>query len=524
VLPLVVLLIGVLVTGTLAWTARTLNDNNEDRLLEQRVREAVAVLTIAVPSIQAPLTSAAELADFTDGDATKFRTLVAPIVGTEPGKQFVRAALWSVDGPRPRLVTSVGATRSADESQLPALFERAQKSGGLSVLPLLSGAQPRLGYAVAPFGDRSRYVVYAESALPANRTQVRQPSSAFSDLDYAAYVGKSEKRSDLLVASTPDLPLAGRRDAGLVPFGDVQLNLVVSPRTHLGGTFASWLVWIVLIGGTVLTIGAVAATERLSRGRRNAEELATDLNEIAEENRRLYAEQRNIAGTLQRALLPDELPLMDGFEFAARYLPGVEGVDVGGDWYDVVPLDDDRALFAVGDVSGRGLRAATIMAALRFATRAYAMQGDDPATLLRKLSRLVSIEHDGHFATLLCGVVDRGRHEITIATAGHPPPLLVTDDGARYLDTVNCVPIGVAADVVYRSTTSAVPADGIVIAYTDGLVERRREDLDIGLARLRDTAAALTGDLDDRITAIVRRLTPDRTDDDIAILGVRWNA
>jgi serine phosphatase RsbU (regulator of sigma subunit) len=407
---------------------------------------------------------------------------------------------------------------------LDALFERAKQSGQLGVLPLLSGAQPRLGYAVAPFGDRSRFVVYAESALPANRTQVQQPSSAFSDLDYAVYVGKSERPANLLVASTADLPLAGRRDSGPVPFGDTQLTLVMSPRTHLSGTFASWLMWIVLIGGTVLTLGAVAMTERLSRRRRNAEHLATELNEIAEENRRLYAEQRNIAGTLQRALLPDELPSMEHFEFAARYLPGVQGVDVGGDWYDVVPLGDERALFAVGDVSGRGLRAATIMAALRYATRAYAMQGDDPATLLRKLSQLVSIEHDGHFATLLCGVIDLGRHEITVATAGHPPPLLVTDDGVRYLDMVNCVPVGVAHDVAYRATTSPVPDAGIVIAYTDGLVERRREDLDVGLARLRDTAAGLTGDLDERITAIVRQLTPDRPDDDLAILGVRWNA
>jgi serine phosphatase RsbU (regulator of sigma subunit) len=521
-LPLVVLLIGALVTGTLAWTARTMNENNEDRLLEQRVREGSLVLTLLVPSIESPLTSAAELAVFTNGQASRFRSIAASIAG--PQRLFARVALWSVENGRAHLVTSVGDPRNVAPAQLNGLFRRAQKSRRLAVLPLMSAKNSRLGFAVAPLGTTSPYVVYGEVRLPDDRTAVLPQTSAFSDLDYAAYVDDNEGPKDLLLASTTDLPLRGRRETGTVPFGDLRLNLVVAPRTHLGGTFASWLAWIVLIGGVVLTIGAVAMTDRLSRRRSRAEHLANELNEIAEENRRLYAEQRNIAGTLQRALLPGELPAMERVQFAARYLSGVEGVDVGGDWYDVVPLGPDRVMFAVGDVSGRGLRAATIMAALRFAVRAYAMQGDDPATMLRKLTDLVSIEHDGHFATLLCCVLDLERHEITVASAGHPPPLLVTDGGASFLDTVPCVPVGVTVDVQYRATTSPVPASGTVIAYTDGLVERRREDLDVGLARLRDTAATLAGDLDTRVTALVRSLTPDRTDDDIAILGVQWGA
>ena len=167
-------------------------------------------------------------------------------------------------------------------------------------------------------------------------------------------------------------------------------------------------------------------TERLVRRRRYAEQLA-------EENRRLYGEQRNVSLTLQRSLLPKELPNIDGVEFAARYIPGESGIEVGGDWYSAIAVDDHRFAFVVGDVSGRGLAAATIMAGLRYTIRAYAALGYSPARILEMAAREINIGSDGHFATVLVGLVDNDRHEVTLANAGHLPALLLSEGASEFV-------------------------------------------------------------------------------------------
>src|SRR6185437_12643526 len=142
-------------------------------------------------------------------------------------------------------------------------------------------------------------------------------------------------------------------------------------RVPLAGTLPKDLPWIIAVLGSLLTIAATLMTLRLTQRRRGAEELAGRLEVTANENERLYAEQRGIAQTLQHALLPDRLPELPGIQASARYEAGEEGVEIGGDWYDVIDLDGRRLLLVVGDVSGHGLRAATTMAALRYAIRAY---------------------------------------------------------------------------------------------------------------------------------------------------------
>ena len=174
--------------------------------------------------------------------------------------------------------------------------------------------------------------------------------------------------------------------------------------------------------GLALALGSGATVEYALRRRLIAEGLARD-------NGRLYREQQNIAGYLQHALLP-RVPEIDGVEIAARYLAGVVDIDVGGDWYDVISTGVDRCVFFVGDVSGRGLQAATTMASLRYAIRAYTAQGDDVATVLVKLGALLDIEADQQFATVLAGEIDVGRHSVTVVSAGHFMPLVVSDGAA----------------------------------------------------------------------------------------------
>jgi serine phosphatase RsbU (regulator of sigma subunit) len=290
----------------------------------------------------------------------------------------------------------------------------------------------------------------------------------------------------------------------------------------LGGTLLAKLQWLLLGFGLMLTVGAAALTERLVRRREQAQRLADELGEVADENARLYAEQRSVAQTLQHSLLPERLPDTPEITLRARYIAGVADIDIGGDWYDVIELDGGNILFVVGDVSGRGLPAATIMASLRYAIRAYAAQRDDLATILTKLGDLLSVGSDGHFATVLCGVIDVARHEVTLANAAHPEPLVIDGSTAAFVATSVGVPIGVEHPGPYASVTVTIPPAATLLAFTDGLVERRGEVLDVGLARLRDAASRVYPSVDHLLDELAENLASDGPSDDIAILGIKW--
>jgi serine phosphatase RsbU (regulator of sigma subunit) len=358
-------------------------------------------------------------------------------------------------------------------------------------------------------------VAYAEAALPANRTSVVRRDSAFSGLASAVYLGDTESPDSLLTATTPNLPLRSPRSSEHVAFGDSSLLLVMSPTTELGGRLMALLAWLVGGIGLLATLGVGALTERLLRRRDQAEQLARD-------NARLYANQRSVAETLQHSLLPERLPDVPGVDLAFRYQPGALGVDIGGDWYDVIPLGDDRLMIVVGDVSGRGVKAGAVMASLRFAIRAFASQGDEPSVILAKLTRLVDLDQDGHFATVLCVIVDVTGRTITVANAGHPHALLAQGDDVSRVEGPVGVPIGVMGSAVYESVTVSVPPRATLLAFTDGLFERRGETIDVGLERLRAAIAGKERPLEALLTEVVEAQASDADQDDVAILGVRW--
>ncbi len=385
----------------------------------------------------------------------------------------------------------------------------------LTLHNLFAASDRRLGYAFAGTDPNPRYVVYAEASLPKDRRAAVDTNSAFADLGYALYLGPAPDESQLLASSTGGALLHGRRASVTVPFGDTQLLVVMTPHKQLGGSLLARLPRTLAALGLLLTAAAVWLIERLTRRRRQAEALA-------EENGRLYANQRSVAQTLQHSLLADVLPEVAGLEVAARYIAGVEGIDIGGDWYDVMPLDDSRVLVVVGDVSGRGLHAATMMASLRYSMRAYAAQGSGPAGILRGLSNLVSVRRDGHFATVLCALIDVAGRSITCANAGHPEPLIVDGQDARFIETTIGVPIGVRPNAHYDEVTTTLPRRATLFMYTDGLVERRGEALDVGLQRLADAAITNQSSLDEVLSAMVARTIPNGSDDDAALMGVRW--
>lgn len=517
-----VVLVGLVVTGILTWVSYGLDNRNEKRLLGLRARDVGTVLTVALPSIQTTLASAAALADATGGNAVKFKQFVAPYVGSAPGDTFVSVSLWRVNETTrgPLAVIGVAPLLASSTSRTASFLRSASASSKLSVIGFLRAPPLRLGYGFTGMTS-GPFVVYAESALPRDRYGAVPKNSAFNDLNYALYLGGSTNRDDLLIASVRRLPLSGRRTTTRIAFGDTSLTVVVVARGPLAGSLPQRLPWAIAIVGFLLTLGAAALTVSLIERRRGAERLASRLEEVAEENRRLYAEQHGIAQTLQHALLPDALPQLSGLEVSARYEAGVQGVDIGGDWYDLIALDDRRLLLVVGDVSGRGLRAATTMAGLRFAIHAYAAEGHTPEVILSKLSRLVSVNVDRQLATVLCALVDVPARQLTLTNAGHLPPLLISDQRSEFVETTVGLPVGVDRDARYTSTTVSAPPGATLLAFTDGLIERRGESIDRGLERLRARMSSNHLSLDQLLSRVVDDLR-DEASDDTAVAGIRW--
>jgi hypothetical protein len=305
-----------------------------------------------------------------------------------------------------------------------------------------------------------------------------------------------------------------------VAFGDSRILLVVSPHGELGGGLLAALPWVLGALGLLLTFVAAFVTERLIRRRERAEELSDRLEEVAEENAELATAQRDVAEQLQRSLMPRTLAHFPGLESAARYEAGVAGTEVGGDWYDVLPIAEDRVVFSVGDVCGRGLAAAALMASLRYSIRAYALEQSEPSSILDKLGTMMDLTSDDMFATVICGTLDATAGTLTVARAGHPDLLVVDRHGAHYLNAPLGPPVGVDATWSYDSVTHSLPDDTMLLAYTDGLIERRREHLDVGLERLR-VAALADLPVDQLVPHLVDELVVDG-DDDVALLGLHW--
>ena len=513
---LVVIVVGMLITAGLSLGARAVHGANEDRLLRQRVRGAAAVVTSALPRSQTPLTAASLLAEATNGDAAAFRQLMQPIV--DEGTPFISASLWPANAASPRPLVVVGRPpelATQPEADVQDFFSRVTGESTLAIYDMLGESDRRLGYAAA-IQQNPKFIVSAEAALPRDRRARVDRDSAFADLDYALFLGSTPDLDRMLASSTGGARLRGRTDSITVPFGDSELLLVMHPQRALGGTLMANLWWILAVMGLALTIAAAALVERLSRRQRQAEALA-------QENEQLYATQRSVALTLQHSLLAESLPDIPGLELSARYVAGGEGIDIGGDWYDVIALNDGRVLVTVGDVSGRGLQAATSMASLRYAIRAYAAQGDGPGTILTKLSELMNLRRDGHFATALCALIDLDARSVTFASAGHPQPLLVDGAGSAFVSTKVGIPVGVRDDASYAELSTDLPSGGTLLFYTDGLIERRGEVLSEGFDRLARAAAKhANGSLEANLSAILDEVIPQASADDTALLGVRW--
>ncbi len=302
---------------------------------------------------------------------------------------------------------------------------------------------------------------------------------------------------------------------GPLPAGDwpVPPRSAVSLPIVRGGVSSRGPVLGALIVGT--PGGRALDASRLGFFNLMAEHLASAIinAQIDEEERRSFEIEHHIAATLQQSLIP-ELPAVEGVDLRGRYLPGVDGTEVGGDWYDAVPLPGGEVALVMGDVMGKGVPAAAQMGQLRNALRAYLLEGFGPAEVLTKLNHLTISLSGASFATVLCIFYDPATRRIRWSRAGHLPPLVRTAESATmYLDEGGSPPIAVFPDATFTDSHARLEPGDVLVLYTDGLVERRDEGIDVGLERF----AAQVAELDtapgmiDRIIAPVTEI--DRRDD-----------
>jgi hypothetical protein len=320
----VVLAVGLAITGLVTWTSWTLDNHNEQRLLKLQTEQAGEVLTAAMPETEAPLATAVEIASATRGSAHAFAKFMMPYLGAKA--TFDSASLWQMSGTTPRRLASIGVTPpSASSGVVKAAVADSFRVAGLVADRIVSGRQDRLGFALALPGTAGHYAVYAEHAIPADRKASVASNSAFSDLNYAIYFGRSVSPTDLLATSFGRFPVTGPTSKVVVPLGTSALTLVTAPRVPLGGTLPARLPWIFAVLGVLVSAAAAWAAERIVRRRRAAERDATEIGRLYGELGALFGEQRTIAETLQRALLPPETPEIAGMEVAVQYVPGAKG-------------------------------------------------------------------------------------------------------------------------------------------------------------------------------------------------------
>ena len=303
----VVLLVGALVTLALSLGAGALNSRNEDRLLHQRAREVGLVAASSTSATQTPLSSAASVAEATNGDIDAFKTVMGPLAGA--GKRFGSASLWSLDATPPRVIAVVG-TQPSLASEAPSAISEFFAKANSTTLAINDelGTARRLGYAVTASGVHSHYAVYTETELPKDRKANIAKDSAFGDLGYALYVGReADRRTAPRLEHRARHIRSQRIDDGAIrqlfdPDRDPGRQTARADRCCCGCRGFSlrsvWCSWHRRhCSPSISSVGAKAQSRLPARS-----------TSSARENERLYNEQRSVARTLQHTLLPGALP------------------------------------------------------------------------------------------------------------------------------------------------------------------------------------------------------------------------
>jgi hypothetical protein len=419
------------------------------------------------------------------------RAVVAATAGLRRENSALRAEAGVIDG-----LQSVGRHLTA-QLDIDTLVQDATDAATTAVGAAFGAFFYNL---VNQFGES--YTLYTLSGVP-RESFSRFPMPRNTEVFAPTFDGEGTVRSSDITADRRfgrNAPYHGMPE-GHLPVRSYLAVSVISPSNGevLGGFF----------------FGHPEAGRFTRRHERLAEGIA-GYSAIALDNARLYERERNSSRELSRSMQP-EVPLVPGLELITRYLPASTGPNIGGDWFDVIPLEGGATAFVIGDVVGHGVPAATIMGQIRTAIRAYALIGLAPSDVLGQVARLLEVLAEPTFVTCFYAV-HTPDGALVFANAGHPPALLRHVDGSiEHVGEAMAQPLGVGRR--FPQDSVAFPPGADLLLYTDGLVESRDRDVSEGIDRLVAEVAAAprpltAGACDDLVAA----LTGGEHDDDIALL------
>jgi hypothetical protein len=316
-------------------------------------------------------------------------------------------------------------------------------------------------------------------------------------------------------------PVLARNPAEIrrqVPFASGQWEAILARGVH------TFMAVPLVARGVTLGAAAFSRAEHPEPYDEADVRLASDLVSRAAvciDNARLYTREHHTAITLQRSLLPRDIPQVTGLQIAHRYQPASQTAEVGGDWFDVIPLEDGQAALVVGDVTGHSIHAAAIMGQLRTTTAALARLGCPPGEIMAQLNRVVAEHGEETGATCLYAQYDPASRHCRLTSAGHPPPALRHPGGTvEFIDAPGGVMLGMGQDH-YPATGTELPPGSVLALYTDGLIEHPGQDITTGMSRLTHALAASPArSLDDLCDSLLTSLGADARDD-IALLLAR---
>ena len=516
-IALSVLIVCVLGASIGALVARSIHHDSEQRLLQQRTNEAGALLTTAIGNIQTPLAAAAELAEVTNGDPTAFRAVLDRPFESE---QFTAAVL--LDSDTAEVVAGAGDVSQLESSpdELRGIVERSIRTESLTVIDLVARGR-RIGYAYNAMtaGDPELdFVVYAEAQLAEQATGAGPSDGPFDDLDYALYLGDGTDEASLLIATTSDLPIDDDEAVTVVPFGDSSITFVSTTTQPLGSRLSAALPWLIALSGIVFGIVAAITARTLVVRRRNAERLAATIGA-------LYDEQQHHAETLRRSLLPRETPVPDGTDVELRYWPADTSNEIGGDFYDLFPIDDHRWGLVMGDVCGKGVEAAALTGLTRHTIRAAARHLRDPAEVLRWAHDAIAAHTTSTYCTVCYAVLtvhDDGSFGLQVALGGHPPLLLASGGVVEPVGRPGTI-LGMIPPRIHVVSRALSPGDTLVL-YTDGVTDAPRQTgltMDEFGAVIREHADDSPAAIADAIHVAIRAKQVRGSVDDTALMIVR---
>ena len=249
-------------------------------------------------------------------------------------------------------------------------------------------------------------------------------------------------------------------------------------------------------------------------------QLVGDRVALAVDRARLFEQERHIAETLQRSLMPERLPKIPGMDVAVRYLPAGAGMEVGGDWFDMFELGDGRVILAMGDVVGRGVRAAALMGKLRTSLEAYAYDGRSPQEVVERLHSFMERQHRAEMATLLYVAIEADRGGAELTNAGHLPMLIRSTDGrARFVGREASPPLGALPYLRFEAVREAIEPGSVLVLFTDGLVEVRGTSIELRLEELRRAVEIGPSDPEALCANVLEKmLGGEEPHDDVALL------